>query len=72
VKNGIFSDRIMGVETPTPPIMIFTAAPDGAPPRRIRDDNNILKHYTAPPGLGEALRRGGLVNLFACTKPQFN
>jgi hypothetical protein len=27
----------MGVETPIPPIMIYAAAPDGAPPRRIND-----------------------------------
>jgi hypothetical protein len=27
----------MGVETPIPPIMIFAAAPDGAPPRRINN-----------------------------------
>jgi len=27
----------MAVETPTPPIMIYAAAPDGAPPRRIND-----------------------------------
>jgi len=26
----------MGVETPIPPKMITTAAPDGAPPRRIK------------------------------------
>jgi len=26
----------MGVETPIPPIMINTAAPDGAPPRRLQ------------------------------------
>jgi len=27
----------MGVETPIPPIMMYAAAPDGAPPRRIND-----------------------------------
>jgi hypothetical protein len=31
------SDKIMGVETPIPPITIYAAAPDGAPPRRIND-----------------------------------
>jgi len=34
------------------------AAPDGAPPRRISACKNICKHRTAPPCLGEALRRG--------------
>jgi len=32
-----FRDRLTGVETPIPPIMIYAAAPDGAPPRRIND-----------------------------------
>jgi hypothetical protein len=36
-KNRIFSDRIIGVETPKPPIMIYASSPDGAPPRRIND-----------------------------------
>ena len=34
------------------------AAPDGAPPRRISVSKYICKHRTAPPCLGEALRRG--------------
>ena len=36
-ENRILLDRKMGVETPIPPIMIYAAAPGGAPPRRIRD-----------------------------------
>ncbi len=39
------------------------AAPDGAPPRRIRVYKHICKHRTAPPCLGEALRRGALIKL---------
>jgi len=27
----------MGVDTPIPPIMIYAAAPEGTPPRRIND-----------------------------------
>jgi hypothetical protein len=37
MKIEFFRDRIMGVETPIPPNMIYAAAPDGAPPRRIND-----------------------------------
>ena len=37
------------------------AAPDGAPPRRINDI--FIFNILAPPCLGEALRRGGLVNI---------
>jgi hypothetical protein len=29
---------MMGVETPIPPITMNAAAPDGAPPRRIKDN----------------------------------
>jgi hypothetical protein len=29
-ENRILSDRIMGVEIPIPPNMIYAAAPDGA------------------------------------------
>jgi|GEM_PF-4454876 len=36
------------------------AAPDGEPPRRISVCKNICKQCTAPPCLGEALRRGAL------------
>jgi hypothetical protein len=36
-ENRILSDRIMGVETPIPQNMIYAAAPDGAPPRRVND-----------------------------------
>jgi hypothetical protein len=32
----------MGVETPIPPITIYAAAPDGAPPRRIRTVEIII------------------------------
>ena len=39
------------------------AAPDGAPPRRISVYTYICKHRTAPPCLGEALRRGILLKL---------
>ena len=39
------------------------AAPDGAPPRRIGVYKHICKHRTAPPCLGEALRRGALIEL---------
>ena len=35
--------------------------PDGAPPRRISICKYICKHRTAPPCLGEALRRGTLI-----------
>ena len=34
------------------------AAPEGTPPRRISAGKYIWKHRTAPPCLGEALRRG--------------
>jgi hypothetical protein len=36
-ENRIRSDKIMGVETPIPPIMIFAATPGRKPPRRIND-----------------------------------
>jgi hypothetical protein len=39
------------------------AAPDGAPPRRISVSTYICKHRTAPPCLGEALRRGILFEI---------
>ena len=37
ILNRILSDRTVGVETRIPPIMIYAAAPDGAPPQRISD-----------------------------------
>jgi len=37
-----FQALLMGVETPIPPIMINTAAPDGAPPRRIKTVEIII------------------------------
>jgi hypothetical protein len=39
------------------------AAPEGTPPRRISVYKHICKHRTAPPCLGEALRRGALIEL---------
>ncbi len=39
------------------------AAPDGAPPRQISVYKHICKHRTAPPCLGEALRRGAIIKL---------
>jgi len=44
----------MGVDTPIPPVMIYAAAPDGAPPRRI-NYWYFKKHRTAPPCPGGAL-----------------
>jgi len=57
--------HMMGVDTPIPPVAMNAAAPDGAPPRRIRTvrDNYPLRlgsNRNAPPCLGEALRRGAL------------
>ncbi len=49
----------MGVETPIPPIMIYAAAPGGAPPRRINNQKHFGKHRNCPavpregPGGGE-------------------
>jgi hypothetical protein len=40
MKIGLL-ELLMGVETPIPPKMITTAAPDGAPPRRIK---TVEKH----------------------------
>jgi len=39
------------------------AASEGTPPRRISVYTYICKHCTAPPCLGEALRRGTLLKL---------
>jgi hypothetical protein len=44
-------------------IWMNPAAPDGAPQRRISACKHICKHRTAPPCLGEALRRGALIKL---------
>jgi len=41
MKIEFFRDRILGADTPVPPVMIGAAAPDGAPPRRIRDDKHV-------------------------------
>jgi len=35
-ENGSLQEVLMGVETPIPPNRINAAAPDGAPPRRIK------------------------------------
>ena len=40
---------------------MIAAAPEGSPPRRI--SNKQLKKIPAPPCLGEALRRGSIVNI---------
>ena len=37
------------------------AAPDGAPPQRISAGKHMGKHRTAPPCLGEALRREAIM-----------
>jgi len=39
------------------------AAPEGTPPRRFRVSQHIGRHRTAPPCLGEALRREALTEL---------
>ena len=38
--------------------------PDEAPPRPISVYKHFYKHRTAPPCLGEALRRGALIELY--------
>jgi hypothetical protein len=48
MKIEFFRDRIMGVETPIPPNMIYAAAPDGAPPRRINDCHLYKKNIGLP------------------------
>jgi hypothetical protein len=62
MKIEFFRDRIMGVETPIPPIMIYAAAPDGAPPRRINDC--ALKKNTELPRLRASARHGGAFRCF--------
>ncbi|MGA8379100.1 MAG: hypothetical protein WB759_08405, partial [Methanoregula sp.] len=49
-------DIVMRVVTFVLPIAMNAAAPDGAPPRRIRNDKTAL----APPCPERALRRGGI------------
>jgi len=39
-----------------------TAAPEGAPPRRIDNREHFGKHGTTPPCSGGALRRGALIS----------
>jgi hypothetical protein len=47
-ENWPFQELLMGVETPIPPKMITTAAPDGAPPRRIKTvEKKYLQIFTA-------------------------
>jgi hypothetical protein len=42
MKRGDLQELLMGVETPIPPKMINAAAPDGAPPRRIKTVEKII------------------------------
>ncbi len=44
-------------------IWMNPAVPEGTPPRRISACKRICKHRSAPPCLGEALRRGALIKL---------
>jgi hypothetical protein len=78
---GKTNKTMMGVDTPIPPVAMKAAAPDGAPPRRIRTfrDNSLQRpgsNRLAPPCLGEALRRGALVKFRStdrCSAPaRFN
>jgi len=39
-------ELLMGVETPIPPKMIIAAAPDGAPPRRIKTVEIIICRFS--------------------------
>jgi hypothetical protein len=45
------------------PVAMNPAAPEGTPPRRISVYKHICKPRTAPPCLGEALRREALIEL---------
>jgi hypothetical protein len=45
-ENRNLSDREMGVETPIPPITIYAAAPEGAPPRRIKTVEIIIYRFS--------------------------
>jgi hypothetical protein len=47
-ENRIFSNKIMGVETSIPPIMIYAAAPGGAP--RGGSTTDISEKHTNCPG----------------------
>ena len=55
------NSSISGSGNPT--IAMTCAAPEGTPPRRISVYKHICRHRTAPPCLGEALRRGALIKL---------
>jgi len=63
----------MGVETPIPPSMIYAAAPEGAPPRRISDWIHMRKYLTALRCPLRALRRRTVSNQrfswFGCELP---
>ena len=45
-KNWPLQELLMGVETPIPPKMINAAAPDGAPPRRIKMVEIIICQFS--------------------------
>ena len=45
-KRGDLQELLMGVDTPIPPKMINAAAPDGAPPRRIKTVKKIICHFS--------------------------
>ena len=45
MKIGLL-ELLMGVETPIPPKMINAAAPDGAPPRRIKTVEIIICRFS--------------------------
>jgi hypothetical protein len=55
----------MGADAPIPPIAMNTAAPDGAPPRRIswlfKIHDISRENRNPPPCLGGALRRGAFI-----------
>jgi len=70
MKIEFFRDRIMGVETPIPPIMIYAAAPDGAPPRRINDC--ALKKNTELPRRASERPWGGEPSLDHRVLPDFH
>jgi len=45
MKMGLL-ELLMGVETPIHPKMIIAAAPDGAPPRRIKTVETIICRFS--------------------------
>jgi hypothetical protein len=45
-ENWPLQELLMGVETPIPPKMITTTAPDGAPPRRIKTVEIIICRFS--------------------------